>query len=59
MPKIKLSDMSYADRKEYQYYKRVLKQFYIYGPHHFKKTAEYEVAKIEEKYARGKSNAKN
>lgn len=51
--------MSYVDRKEYQYYKRVLKHFYIYGPRYFKEMAEDEVTKIENKYAGSESNVKD
>ena len=51
--------MTYADRKEYRYYKRVLADYYFYGPSYLKKMAENTVAKIENKYARGESNGKN
>lgn len=59
MSKIKLGDMSYADKKEYQYYKRALQDLYIYGPRFFKKMAEDEVAKIENKYAGSELNAES
>lgn len=54
MSKVKLGDMTYADRKEYQYYKRILTDYYFYGPSYLKKIAENTVAKIEDKYAGGR-----
>lgn len=59
MSKVKLGDMTYADRKEYRYYKRLLTDYYIYGPRYLKEMAENTVAKIENKYARGESDGKN
>ncbi len=51
MSKVRLGDMSYADRKTYQYCKRVLQDLYIYGARYLKEIAEDKVAKIENKYA--------
>ena len=50
MKKIKLSDMSYKDKKTYQYYKRVLGDLETYGEHYLKETATRRIKHIEEKY---------
>ena len=58
MKKVKLGDMSYADKKEYQYYKRALQDLRIYGFNYFKRNAESKIAIIESKYSRSETNAK-
>lgn len=50
MTKIKLGDMSYADKKEYQYYKQVLQDLYIYGSVSLNAIAKRKVKEIENKY---------
>lgn len=42
--------MSYADKKEYQYYKRVLQDLYIYGSVSLNAIAKRKVKEIENKY---------
>lgn len=59
MPKIRLGDMSTQDKKEYQYYKRVLQDLYVWGPRYLQERAEDRLREITNKYARSKSNAKN
>lgn len=59
MKKVKLGDMSYADRKEYRYYKRVLQDLSIFGFRYLKEVAEDRVAIIESKYSRSETNAEN
>ena len=55
MNKVKLGDMSYEDKEDSQYYKRVLQDFYIYGPVELNLKALRRVAKIENKYAGSES----
>lgn len=50
MSKLKLGDFSSEDRKKYQYYKRLLRDFRIYGPYYIEKIANEEVEIIERKY---------
>mgnify|MGYP001388079008 CR=1 FL=1 len=59
MSKVKLGDMSHEDKKEYQYYKRVLQDFYIYGSVSLNAIAKRKVREIENKYAGSEPNAKN
>lgn len=51
MKKVKLKDMTYADRQEYKYYNRLLRDLRIYGGHYLKEKAERFVVGIEEKYS--------
>lgn len=59
MPKIKLGDMTTQDKKNYQYYQRLLREFYIYGSELMQKYAKEGIEKIEHRYGEAKENAKN
>lgn len=50
MSKVRLGDLSNEERKNYQYYKRLLRDFYIYGPHYIEKIANEQIGLIERKY---------
>lgn len=59
MQKIKLSDMSYSDSKQYQYYRRLLADLDFYGDEWLRKVAANNINKFEQKYAKEKKHAKN
>ena len=59
IPKVKLSDMSYAERKQYQYYRRLLVDLDFYGEKLLRKVAANNINNLEQKYAKEKEHAKN
>lgn len=59
MPKIRLGDMTTQDKKNYQYYKRLRSDFYLYGPQLMQKIAKEEIEKIENKYERAEESAED
>ncbi len=50
MEKIKLDDMSYEDRKQYMYYKRLLVDFDFCGGQLLRDLAADNINKLEQKY---------
>lgn len=54
MKKIKLGDMSYEDRKQYMYYKRLLVDFDFSGGQLLRDLATNNINKLEQKYEKGK-----
>lgn len=48
--KVRLSDMTNADRNNYKYHRQVLADLKIYGPEIMKKRAESEIKRIEIEY---------
>ena len=57
--KTKLGDMSYADRKQYQYYRRLLADLDLYGDELLRALATNNINKLEKKYAKEEEHAKN
>lgn len=50
MVKVKLKDMTVADRNSYKYHKQVLLHLKLYGPRYMERQAIKEIERIEKEY---------